>query len=384
MGRQVICPGVVACGVEVHAVLGGIIIDLTAVGGVGQYLADVDVVAALAQRHISQQVIDGGNAGVVQAGLGCHDILLHAGDGLDVELDAGVKLFSQHIDQALIVGKEAVLTALHNKVVGADKDVEVVRLAGDNGLHRRFRRAGDGVLDADVVDKGLHARADVGRIVGVVVAGAVNAQARGNAVPREGHGVEVVLRHSAQHRHSHHAMVGVQVFGVDGLFNGVGLVPHGGIHSLHDALRLGDGGGRGGRCLGGRGSGLRRGGHRLCRGGGRRRTAVLEPEEPSPSAEQRQNYDEHQKHFPLAPFAGDLIAVGIEISHRSSHLYLKNIYGYYTPQSAPVQVGPQNFTEPGGICRKNKLDAFPLCLYNVGKNNRDQLSQNGGPALWHG
>ena len=123
VGRQVICPGVVACGVEVHAVLGGIIIDLTAVGGVGQGLADVDIVAALAQRHVGQQVVDRGNAGVVQAGLGCHDILLHAGDGLDVELDAGVKLFSQHIDQALIVGKEAVLTALHNKVVGADKDV---------------------------------------------------------------------------------------------------------------------------------------------------------------------------------------------------------------------------------------------------------------------
>ena len=61
VGSQVVRPGLVACGVEVYAVLGGVVIVLAAVGGIGQHLAHIDEVAALAQRHIGQQVVGGGN-----------------------------------------------------------------------------------------------------------------------------------------------------------------------------------------------------------------------------------------------------------------------------------------------------------------------------------
>ena len=43
-----------------------------------------------------------------------------------------------------------------------------------------------------------------------------------------------------------------------------------------------------------------------------------------------------------------------------------------------------NFTEQKMDVCKNQLDAFLLYLYNKSKNRRDQSSQNGGPAPWHG
>ena len=156
--------------------------------------------------------------------------------------------------------------------------------------------------------------------MGVVVTGAVDAKAGRDAVPREGDSVEVVLRHGAQHRHGHHAVIGVQIFGIDGRSDGLRLVPRGGVYALHDALRLGDdsrllrrrgGGRRGGSLLGL----LRCGG---CGGLGVRHTAPAEPEKASPGADQRQNYDQHQKHPTLAASACDLAAIGIKISHKSS------------------------------------------------------------------
>ena len=75
----------------------------------------------------------------------------------------------------------------------------------------------------------------------IVVACVIDAEAGGNAVPRKGHGVEVVLRHRAQHRDRHHPVVGVQKLCIYGLGDRLGLIPHGGIHALHKALRLGDG-----------------------------------------------------------------------------------------------------------------------------------------------
>ena len=177
MSGQVVCPGLVACGVEVYAVLGGVVIVLAAVGGIGQHLAHIDEVAALAQRHIGQQVVGGGNAGVIQAGLTLDDILLHAGNGLDIEGNAGVKLLAQHVDQTLVVSDEALLATLHDQVVGAHQDIQVIRLAGHDGLHRGLGGSGDGILHADVIDEGLHACADIGGIVGIFVAGIVDAQA---------------------------------------------------------------------------------------------------------------------------------------------------------------------------------------------------------------
>ena len=67
--------------------------------GTPYLIRPIDEVAALAQRHIGQQVVGGGNAGVIQAGLALDDILLHAGNGLDIEGNAGVKL---HLDRTEI------------------------------------------------------------------------------------------------------------------------------------------------------------------------------------------------------------------------------------------------------------------------------------------
>ena len=58
VGGQIFGPGMVARGIEVDAVLRGVVVDLAAVGRVGQGLADVDIVAALAQRHVGQQQDD--------------------------------------------------------------------------------------------------------------------------------------------------------------------------------------------------------------------------------------------------------------------------------------------------------------------------------------
>ena len=332
----------VARGIEVDAVLRGVVVDLAAVGGVGQGLADVDIVAALAQRHVGQQVVDRGNAGVVQTGLGGDHILLYAWDGLDINRHAGVQLLTQHINEALVVGDKAVLTALHDEVVRADKDIKIIRLAGGNGLHRGLVRTGDGVLDADIVDKGLHARADVGGVVGIVVACIVDAKARRDAVAREGDGVEIVVRHGAQHRDGHHAVIGVAVLGVDRGRDGLGLVPRGGIDARQDALRLGNvcRGCRGG--LGGHSGGcglLRRSGFRW--GSLSRGTLPREPEVAHADAERRQNNDEDQEQSALAAPACDLIAVGIKISHKSSYslrnqaciaIIRRNRTGYKWPQ----------------------------------------------------
>ena len=53
----------------------------------------------------------------------------------------------------------------------------------------------------------------------------------------EGDGIKVGGRYGAQHGDSYHAVVGVEVFGIDGLLDGRGGIPHGGIDGLHDAGR---------------------------------------------------------------------------------------------------------------------------------------------------
>lgn len=65
----------------------------------------------------------------------------------------------------------------NDQVVGAHQDIQVIRLAGHDGLHRGLGGSGDGILHADVIDEGLHACADIGGIVGIFVAGIVDAQA---------------------------------------------------------------------------------------------------------------------------------------------------------------------------------------------------------------
>ena len=47
VGGQIFGPGMVARGIEVDAVLRGVVVDLAAVGRVGQGLADVDIVAGV-------------------------------------------------------------------------------------------------------------------------------------------------------------------------------------------------------------------------------------------------------------------------------------------------------------------------------------------------
>ena len=223
--------------------------------------------------------------------------------------------------------------------------------------------------------------------MGIVVARIVDAKARRDAVAREGDGVEIVVRHSAQHRDGHHAVIGVAVLGVDRGRDGLGLVPRGGIDARQDALRLGNVcrgrrgglGERSGRCGLLRRSGFRRGS--LSRG-----TLPREPEVAHADAERRQNNDEDQEQSALAAPACDLIAVGNKnqaikapilyaIKHVSA-IIRRNRTGYKWPQQI-LQA------EKRDVC-KNQLDAFLLYLYNKSKNRRDQSSQNGGPAPWHG
>ena len=210
--------------------------------------------------------------------------------------------------------------ALHDQIVGADQNIQIVRLAGRDGLHRGLGRTGDSVFYTDIVDKGLHARADVSGIVGIFVACIVDAKARSDAVACEGDGVKIGRCHGAQHRHGNHAVVGVQVFGVNGLLDRCGSIPHGGIHSLHNACRglpcaggLRGGRGLGGRFLGGGGGSLGR-----SRLGGRYRSGLcimLHPEPADTGAGRCQNKNEDQHQFTFALSASDLIAVGIKIGH---------------------------------------------------------------------
>ena len=75
--------------------------------------------------------------GVIQAGLALDDILLHAGNGLDIEGNARVKLLAQHVDQTLVVSDEALLAALHDQVVGAHQDIQIIWLAGQDVYKRQ-------------------------------------------------------------------------------------------------------------------------------------------------------------------------------------------------------------------------------------------------------
>ena len=119
---QVICPGAITRRVKVHTVGGLVLILLATVGEVVQRFTDIYKVAALAQRHIGQHIIDGGNAGIVQTRLGIDDIFLHGRNGLNIIDNARIQVFTQDVDQSFIA---AILTiigySINDKVVIFDR-----------------------------------------------------------------------------------------------------------------------------------------------------------------------------------------------------------------------------------------------------------------------
>ena len=185
---------------------------------------------------------------------------------------------------------------------------------------------GDGVLDLDIVDKGIHTRADIGGIFGILVACGVDAQTGGDAVPHKGHSIKVVLRYGSQHRHGRHTVVGTEKAVINGLRHRCGGIPNRCVHSGQDAARLG-----GGRCCRRRGCGLRGGfRHRRrlsrrvrqqfrCGFRGRRFALLLiRRVKVIPTCRGQHNCqhdDQNDHHAAFAASACDLIAIGVKIGH---------------------------------------------------------------------
>ena len=306
-----------------------ILVDQAAVQIV-ERLADVDKVAALAQRQVGQQVVDGKDAGVVQAGAGLHHVLLHAGDGLNIEHDAGVQLFAQHVDHLLVIGQQAFLAVGVDQRVGAHQDVDVVRLAGHDGLDGGLGGAGDRIGHGGVVDDGLRPDAAVGGVVGVGVAGGIDAHAGGQAVAHKGDGVKIAVGHGAQHGQRHHAVVGVLVILIEGRRHFGGSVPGGVVHLGQQPHRgVAAGAFRGGafrrgglRRLGGRGGGRRGGrglrglgGGLLRRGLHRRRglPAAVPPQHAPRHGQQQRQQEQQHAHIPAPAPVLRLFMIGVKI-----------------------------------------------------------------------
>ena len=76
-----------------------------------------------------------------------------------------------------------------------------------------------------VVDNDLRPGAAVAAHMGVGQAGVINGQAFGNAVPQEGHGVEMFTADPPKRRQPHHPCIGSCILKVNGLFHRIAVVP---------------------------------------------------------------------------------------------------------------------------------------------------------------